>query len=138
MACHLARAAAPTPVSASAPRPWRAEAASREPPRSASFRSREWPGLDQLRGHGGIGRGLAAGRAQLGGPARAAGRPPRVADPAAMPDQPVREHRPLGLGKEGADLLLDLVRVILRRPPESAGEAAEMGVHRDARDAKGI
>jgi hypothetical protein len=61
-----------------------------------------------------------------------------VADPAAVPDQPVREQGPLLAREQLPDFLLDLDRVFLLRPAEPAGEPAEVRVHRDARDAERV
>ena len=61
-----------------------------------------------------------------------------MADPPAMPDQPVGEQHPVGLGNELGDVRLDLDRVIARRPAEPAGQPPEVRVHRDAGDAERV
>src|SRR5262249_4742278 len=61
-----------------------------------------------------------------------AGGPARMADPPAVPDQPVRKHRPFGAREERADLLLDLHRVARIGPAEPPRKPAEVRVDRDA------
>ena len=88
-------------------------------------------GLDQLRGHRpdrsaprrrtGTGGAIAqAPHAGLAG----------VADAPAVPDDPVRQDRPVLLGDQRGDGLLDLDRVGLGRPAPSAGPAGRSGCRR--------
>ena len=61
-----------------------------------------------------------------------------MAHPPAVPDQPVAEHRPVASREQRGHRGLDLVRVGLRGPAESAGEPAEVRVDGDAGDAEGV
>src|SRR5262245_15159860 len=61
-----------------------------------------------------------------------------MANPAAVPDQPVRQHRPFPLGEERAYFLLDLLRVHRCGPAKAPGEPAEMGVDGDAGDGERV
>src|SRR5207249_3024209 len=70
--------------------------------------------------------------------AGAAGRLLRVAAPAAVEDQPVRQHRPVLLREQVADDVLDLDRVLLGGPAEAADQAAEMRVDGDAGNAERV
>src|SRR5262249_37718593 len=102
------------------------------------FWSRERTRLDQLgRGHG-VDWSFAVGGAQPCDRARAAGRLAGVADPPPVPDQPVREHRPVLARDELAHLGLDLFRFEAPGPAEPPGQPPEVRVHRDARDAEGV
>src|SRR5262245_54102000 len=95
-------------------------------------RTKQLASLHRIRGS------LAERGAPVGNRARPTRRPARMADAPAMPDHPVREHRPLRPRKEGAHLLLDLDRVVFLRPPESAGQPAEVGVDGDSRYAERV
>ena len=86
---------------------------------------------------GSVGTG-AERRAQPGDRAGAACRLLGMAAPAAVPDEVVGEHRPVALGEEGADGVLDLDRVGLLGPAEAAREPAEVGVDGDAGHAEGV
>lgn len=61
-----------------------------------------------------------------------------MADPAAVEDDPVREHRPLALREDRTDLRLDLLRVLLLGQLPAAHQSTEMGVHRDPRHTERI
>jgi len=61
-----------------------------------------------------------------------------VADPSAVPNQPVREHRPVLLGEQRTHFRLDLVWVGLGGPAEASGQPAKVRVHGDSRDVEGI
>src|SRR3954470_13340320 len=61
-----------------------------------------------------------------------------MASTSAVPDQPVREHRPLFTREQRADLDLDLLWVSLRRPSKATRQASEVCVDSDARHAKRI
>ena len=61
-----------------------------------------------------------------------------MAATASVPDQSMREHRPVLAGEEGANLGFHLVGVGLRRPSKPTGQSAEVGVHGDARDAERV
>src|SRR5690606_19466400 len=106
--------------------------------RTARAASRERPRLDELARGLLVGRALTERRAQVREGACAAGGTARMADAAAVPDQPVRQHRPLLAREQRADLLLDLHGVVLGRPPEPPGEASEVGVDRDSRDVERV
>jgi hypothetical protein len=51
-----------------------------------------------------------------------------------VPDEVVREHRPVTLGEQRTDRVLDLDGVGLLGPAEAAGQPAEVGVDGDAGD----
>ena len=81
----------------------------------------------------------SVGPSPYAGHQRATGQAPQAGlrawqTPAAVPDQVVAEHRPVALGEQRADLVLDLDRVGLLGPAEAAGQPAEVRVHGDARD----
>ena len=116
-------AGAATAAPPSRPRPRRGRGAT---PAAVTSRrpSRERADLDELGGGGRVGRAEAEGRAPVRHRARAAGGLARVADPPAVPDQPVREQHPVGLGDELADLRLDLDRVVARRSSRTGATAA--------------
>ena len=61
-----------------------------------------------------------------------------MTDPATVPDQPVGGGGPVTPRQERADVVLDLVRVGLRRPAEPPRQPGEMGVYREAWLAEGI
>jgi hypothetical protein len=65
---------------------------------------------------GSVGPGRTTGTARDA--ARPAGRLAGVADPAAVEDHPVAEHRPVRLGQQLGDLRLDLHRVLRGGPPK--------------------
>ena len=61
-----------------------------------------------------------------------------MANAAAMPDEPVREHGPVLARDQLSDLGLDLHWVGFGGPAEAPGETGEVCVHGDTRDAEGI
>ncbi|CAG6397921.1 hypothetical protein SCOCK_60254 [Actinacidiphila cocklensis] len=61
-----------------------------------------------------------------------------MADPAAVEDDAMRQHRPLRLREEPRDVLLDLLRVLGGGPAEAPGQPSEVGVHGDPRYAEGV
>ncbi|CUR62522.1 hypothetical protein NOCA180166 [metagenome] len=56
----------------------------------------------------------------------------------AVPDDVVGQHRPVALGEERPDSVLDLDRVGLLRPAEATHQPAEVGVDGDARLAERV
>ena len=83
-------------------------------------------------GPGPVGGAVGAQRA------RAARRLAGVTDPPAMEDHLVGHLRPVPLGHERADRVLDLDRVLLLGPAPAPHQASEVGVDRDARDAERV
>src|SRR5688500_2753153 len=56
----------------------------------------------------------------------------RLADPPAVPDEEVAEHRPALPREQRHQVLLDLDRVLVRREREARGEPLHVGVDHDA------
>ena len=86
-----------------------------------------WDVLDELGRHDRVGRSLAVRGAEPGDRARPAGRLAGVTPTAAVPDQPVREHRPVLAREQRADFSLDLDRVGLRRSSRTDGRGVRSG-----------
>src|SRR5450755_5154546 len=117
----------------------RAGPASQEPRgRRQRPTSRERARLDELARRRLIGGALAEGGTERADAAGAAGRLASVADPPAMPDQAVRQDRPLRARKQRSDVPLDLLGILLGRPAESARQPAEVGIDGDARHAESV
>src|SRR5262249_9964897 len=108
----------PVPAAGARGRPPVPEA-TRPPPPGGWRPSRERARLHQRPRHLGIGRAYAEGWAEPRHHARAAGRAARMTHPAAVPDQPVRQHRPLGAREQRAHLGFDLDRIGLDGPAEA-------------------
>ena len=85
-----------------------------------------------------VGGADAVRRAVVRDGAGAAGRRPGMAATSAVPDQTVRQARPVFLGDEFGDLELDLDRVFALGPAKTTHQAAKMGVDRQPRDVEGI
>src|SRR4029078_10726775 len=59
-------------------------------------------------------------------------RPAGVADPAAVPDQEMRESSPVGTRYDALEVALDLPRILVSRQAEALRQAADMGIDDDA------
>ncbi len=117
----------------------RAPAGARRRPRCRPCQQvRPGRALDQRRGLLRVGGAGAVGRAVGGEGAGAAGGLAGVAHPAAVEDHLVRHDRPVALGHQRADGVLDLDRVLLLRPSPAPDEPAEVRVDGDAGDVERV
>ena len=114
-----------------------AGASSSAMPTMPSSRSRDGP-LTSAAASTQVGGAGAVGRAVGGERAGAAGGLAGVAHPPAVEDHLVRHDRPVALGHQRADGVLDLDRILLRRPAPAAHEPAEVRVDGDAGDVERV